>query len=388
MSATTRIAAGAARSPRRRRGAFRPALALGLLAALGPAGADTAADPATGIATGPAADLATGSTALGIATGLDALRWQDDAALRAELADYARLGAGWLRTDLNWAAVQAEGPDGHDWSSMDRIVALAREQGLRVLPVVGFAPDWARTGPDGPLAPDAAEHFARFVTAAVERYRPEGVRAWEIWNEPNMDGFWPGEPDPAAYARLLWAAHDAIERSDPEALVISGGLASAPETDPEPPIDHYGAAAFLEALYAEGAGGAFDALGFHPYSHPLMPGDPEPWNGWRLMGGPIRDLMTAQGDETKPVWITEYGAPTNAEGGGVSEEEQAAMLVEAHRLAEDTPWIGPLFWYSYRDLGTDPADEEHWFGLVRRPGEPKPSYGAFRDLARDAPGDP
>ena len=383
MSGTIGITPLAEGSPIRRRTAPRRGprlwLALCLLAAPGLVAADTAQAP-------DAAAVPSPGPVLGIATGLDALRWQDGLDLRAELADYARLGARWLRTDLNWSVVQAAGPDSYDWSVMDRIVALAHEQGLQVLPVVGSTPDWAWVDPDQPSAPADAEDFADFLTAAVERYRPAGIRAWEVWNEPNMAGFWPPEPDPAAYARLLRAAHEAIERADPGAIVVAGGLASAPQTDSEGTVDHYGAVAFLEALYAEGAGGSFDALGFHPYSHPLMPGDPEPWNGWRLMAGPIRDVMAAHGDAGKPIWITEYGAPTHA-GGGVSEARQAEMLVEAWRLAEGYPWAGPLFWYSYRDLGADPADPEDWFGLVRRPGEPKPAYEAFRDLTREAAGD-
>jgi hypothetical protein len=45
-------------------------------------------------------------------------------------------------------------------------------------------------------------------------------------------------------------------------------------------------------------------------------------------------------------------------------------------VAFDT-FTGPFFWYQIRDQGTDPADREQNFGLLRRDGSPKPAYGAF-----------
>lgn len=319
---------------------------------------------------------------LGIATGLDALRWQGSLALDSDLRAYAAIGAKWLRTDLNWSAVQQAGPDSYDWSSMDRIVAMAEPLGLRILPVVGFAPDWAGTqdGDRPALVTDPAT-FARFLTAAVARYKPFGIRTWEIWNEPNLAGFWPPRPDPAAYAQVLKAGYAAIKAADPGATVLAGGLSPAPATGPAGDMAYYGAVDFLAQVYAAGGKDSFDALAFHPYSYPLMPSDPAAWNGWRIMTGPIRDLMIANGDGAKKIWITEFGAPTNTAENGVSDQAQADMLVEAHRLASAAPWAGPLLWYSYRDLGADRSNNEDWFGLIRASGAPKPSLLKFRALA-------
>lgn len=335
---------------------------------------------ALGSASAQAADAGKGQR-LGLSVGIDALRWQEDAALDREFADYRRLGATWLRTDLSWGLVQQAGPNSFDWSSMDRLVDLAERHGLRLLPVLLWTPPWARTDPDRGSPPKDPADFARFTRAAAERYRPRGIRVWEIWNEPNVSGFWPPEPDAAAYARILIAGAEAIRAVDPGATIVSGGLASVPQTDTDGGVDHVGAVDFVEQLYASGAGDAFDALGFHPYSHPLMPSDPASWNGWKLMTGPVRELMVENGDAEKDVWITEFGAPTNAGEGGVSEERQAEMMREAVALATASPWIGPLFWYSYRDLGTDPGDTEAAFGLVRDPGRPKTGYATFRSLA-------
>lgn len=344
-------------------------LALGLMTALPAVAQET-----------PALQTAYPAALSAIATGFDALRNQSDEALRAEFADYAAIGARMLRTDLNWHIVQDAGPFVYDWSQMDRVVRLAREAGLEVLPVVGSVPHWARKEPGERSAIANPANYARFLERAVERYAPMGIRQWEIWNEPNLDGPWP-RPDAVAYAALLKAAYPAIKKIDPEATVISGGLASVVDTGPLfGPVQHISAVDFVETLYAEGAGDSFDALGFHPYTYPLLPGDPAGWSGWNLMTGPVRAVMVANGDAEKRIWITEYGAPSNGGKGAVSEQAQADMLVEARGLAAGLSYAGPLFWYSYRDLGTDPEEKEDWFGLRRADGTPKPAYAAFGNL--------
>ena len=318
---------------------------------------------------------------LALAVGIDALRWQEPSALAAEFAAYRRLGATWLRTDLNWSLVQPDGPDAHDWSTFDHLVELAADNGLTLLPVIGSTPAWARRDPERASPPRDAGEFARFAASAARRYGPSGIRVWEIWNEPNTAGSWPPEPDPAAYAALLQAASEAIRAVDPDATVVSGGLAAAAETGPPGAIRHHAAVEFAREMYANGAGGSFDAFGFHPYSFPLMPSDPAAWNGWTLMGGPVRDVLIANGDGDMPIWITEYGAPTVVDDPSLSEARQAEMLREAVRLAGEAPRPGPLFWYSYRDLTDLQAGVEAAFGLVRAPGRPKPAHEAFRELA-------
>lgn len=314
-----------------------------------------------------AAELSQSGLPIGLAVGIDALRWQDDAALERQFADYARLRVSWLRTDLNWSLVQPTGPDSFDWSALDRVMALGARHGIRLLPVLGSTPGWAASDPSRTSPPRDPRDFARFAAAAVARYRPRGVGVWEIWNEPNMAGSWPPTPDPARYARLLVAAAAAIRAADPAATVIMGGLAAAVKTGPEGAVAHHAAVDFLRQVYAADARDAFDAVAFHPYSHPLMPDDPAPWNGWQIMRGPIRDVMILNGNRAKPIWITEYGMPTNA--APEAEALQSRMLCAAVALAAQAPWrAGPLFWYSHHDLAQDDSDPETAFGLVRSPG--------------------
>ncbi|MFV0294119.1 MAG: cellulase family glycosylhydrolase [Paracoccus sp. (in: a-proteobacteria)] len=321
----------------------------------------------------------------GLAIPLDTLRGRDPATLQEEFADYARLGIRWLRTDLYWADVQANGPDSFDWSEFDHILKLAEDHDLWLLPVVGTTPKWAQKDKTRPSTPANPADFARFMEEAVRRYTPRGIHAWEIWNEPNMAGAWPPHPDPEGYAELLIAAHDAIKTANPDALVIFGGLAAANWTGPVLDVQYVAATTFLDAVYDAGAGNAFDAMSFHPYSYPDMPNPDWRWNGWGMMHGPLRQIMKRRGDGDKKVWITEFGAPSNAGHGGISEDEQAALLRESIAIAYETKWAGPVFWYSYRDRGSDMGNNEHWFGLIDKNGRRKPAWTTLRAASDQFP---
>ena len=54
------------------------------------------------------------------------------------------------------------------------------------------------------------------------------------------------------------------------------------------------------------------------------------------------------------------------------------MATDSVALAAASSIIGPLFWYSYQDLGTDPSNAENFYGLRRFDGSAKPAYGALQ----------
>lgn len=316
-----------------------------------------------------------------------------DAALAARLDDLASLGVTWIRIDMAWTEVErAEGA--YVWGPIDRVVAAARKRNIQVLGLLLDPPWWARVEGcnDHHCAPRDVDAFARYAGKAAARYAPQGVHAWEIWNEPNIELFWKPAPSPEAYATLLIAAHTAIKKADGSAVVISGGLSPAETRGTRiAPTD------FLTALYNAGAGDAFDAVGHHPYSYPATPNVYHDWSAWSQMAKTrinVRSVMAGHGDSTKKIWMTEYGAPTNgprstatlenyktAPGGSpVSEEVQALMLKEAVEGTTGVTWAGPLFWYSYKDNGTASWTVENFFGITRSDGSHKPAYETLRSL--------
>ncbi len=307
--------------------------------------------------------------------------------------DFAALGIGWVRADLAWSSVQREGPNTYHWEPFDRIVAEASERDIEVLPIITYTPRWARAGEcveATTCAPADPAEFAAFARAAVARYAPRGVHAWEVWNEPNLRLFFKPESDAERYTILLRHAYDAIKAADPSATVVSGGLAATATAQ-----GNTEAREFLEQMYDHGAQGHFDALGFHPYSFPLSPTSYKKSNPWSQMdetAWSLRGILAREGDGSTPIWITEYGAPTGGPGEGASDDAtfswvipdhvteayQAEILDTAVKAVQAYAWAGPLFWYSYRDLGTDEGTRENFFGILRADGSHKPAYDALR----------
>jgi hypothetical protein len=292
----------------------------------------------------------------------------DRAMVDRELDGMAAAGVCWVRIDIDWSRVQPE-PDRFDWEPTDRAVEGARARGMEVLGLVAYSPPWAR--PDGTSdkhPPDDPAAFARFAELAAQRYGPAGVRAWEIWNEPNIDAFWEPGADAHAYASLLVAAAEAIRAVDRHATIVTGGLSPASDDD-----GNLAPATFLDALYDAGAEGSFDAVGMHPYSYPLNPVDAVPLNHFVTETPAVRAVMVANGDTDAQIWATEYGAPTGEADQAVSDREQAAFLAAAIEQWDRWDWAGPLMIYSWRDRGTSLDDREDNFGLLDHDFRPKPA---------------
>jgi hypothetical protein len=302
----------------------------------------------------------------------------DATSLGRDLDAMKQAGGHWLRFDINWNVVQYGGPTSWNWAPMDRVISAANARGLKVLGIITYTPPWAR--PAGTTAKYGADptQFAAFAKAVVQRYAPQGVHAYEIWNEPNISSFWQPAPDPAAYTRLLRAAYTAVKSADPTAVVVSGGTAPAATNGTNyAPID------FVRGMYANGAAGYFSALGHHPYTYPISPTDTHAWNAWYQMFGTspsLRSVMIANGDGDKKIWATEFGAPTSGPSGSnyVTEAAQATMVSEAYSLFKSYSWGGPLMWYAGRDLGTATTTKENFFGLLRNDFSQKPAFTAYK----------
>lgn len=230
------------------------------------------------------------------------------------------LGSGWTRWPLYWDRVERQ-PGNYDWSAYDKLVATDIGHGLRTNAILLgrpafwqagasianlFQPIFANGSDTG--GPDSAINldnpWAQFVHYAVMRYMPggvlaqhndfgsdHGIRAWEIWNEPDVAQFWNAGSE--AYARLLKVAAIVIRTVDPEAKVIFGGLLYARDQT------------FLSQVLARFRGDPlrdqynwfFDVMAVHSYD--------DPWrSGW--LTKVVQDTLKAY-SLTRPVWVNETG---------------------------------------------------------------------------------
>lgn len=315
-------------------------------------------------------------------------RGADAASIERQFDVMADMNVRWVRVDVGWAWIERD-PGRPDWAYTDKIVSEAAERGMRVLAVLAFTPAWARASVPGHSGvtprhrPADLSDFARFARVAAQRYVPLGVRSWEVWNEPNIRHFWPPRPDADEYGQLFRAVAEAIRGVDPQTTILIGGLSPRYESSPTEisPVD------YLEQLYANGTAQLADAIGVHPYSFPAMPADEDQ----RMDGGfgdlrALRDVVAGHGDAGKHIWITEFGAPTGTGRHSVSEEDQAAALLQARELLEKWKWSGPLIYYELVDGGSDPSDVAENFGVLRDDLEPKPAAVALIEAGSDTGG--
>ncbi|MFX0099809.1 MAG: cellulase family glycosylhydrolase [Candidatus Hodarchaeota archaeon] len=174
------------------------------------------------------------------------------------------LGMSWRRRDFTWEGIQLN-ESFWNWSYFDSNVQGCNDRGLYTIVLLVYG-NPAVTGDDyNYVSQESMPLWEEYVRQVVRRYKGNASTiAYEIWNEPNLNGFWKGTAE--EYARLLITASKAIREEDPDALILVGGTASSPNAELG------GNAAFYENLFkwnqshAEFAGQIdFDVYNIHGY---------------------------------------------------------------------------------------------------------------------------
>ena len=254
----------------------------------------------------------------------------------------------------------------------------------------------------------------------VQRYKPggelarqqgwtdgQGIRLWEVWNEPDLAQFWQGGI--VNYARLLKVAYLSAHFADPTATVMFGGLLYATP-------DNW--LARVLAIYENdpnrGANNWYmDAVAIHSYTYPWR-------TGWLTLF--TKETLRAYGLD-RPIFVNETGVSVwNDYPGPVwsqssadrfklaTAEQQAWFLIQntAYAYAEGASVV--FFHQLYDDCGDQAAGTnfpphngelctggqacfgDAW-GLYRNtsesicysqhpnPGSPRPAANAYRMLS-------
>lgn len=319
---------------------------------------------------------------VGISLGSEPMEYSD-AEITRQFDLAASAGVGWVRIDLDWSKIEAT-RGSLDWAFVDRAVGLAAERDIRVLGILAYTPEWAR--PEGTTdkhPPDGDDGFANLAAAAVRRYGPDSPRSdlrntithWEIWNEPNIRGFWEGGADPERYATLFNAAATTLRAADPSATILVGGLAPADDEG-----NDLSGPTFLRRFFqAGGDGSLFDAVGVHPYTFPALPGENQTWNSWFRITEVISVLRQFNAATGVEIWVTEFGAPTGGRN-SISLEQHEQMVRSALACAATSSRFGPVFIYSLVDLNSRGSDREDHFGLITSDGKAKPAWDTLKEI--------
>ena len=225
-----------------------------------------------------------------------------------EFVTLGRRGVGTVRQSFTWAQVEPEEGE-RDWGYTDDMVARAARGNVELLPVLAGSPPFAASRElYPPMTRKGRRAYARFVGDIVQRYGPRGgfwrknpdlrykpIRAWQVWNEPNLPAWWAERPNAKQYMSLVRRAARAIRKADPKARVVLAGVA-------EPSVG-ITAAKFLKQIYrVRGAQRGFDVVALHPYA-----------SDYRGVVGAIeraRRIMRRNGDGRARLMVTEFGWAT------------------------------------------------------------------------------
>jgi len=323
----------------------------------------------------------------------------------------ADAGFHWLRQEFPWEDIEIHGkgdfedrrhePHRSAWEKYDHIVDLAEQYGLEVVPRLSNPPAWTRALTDtiGTYAPpDDLADWGDYVYAVVARYKGR-IRYYQLWNEPNVYPEWGEQPvDPEGYTQLLCEGYARAKEADPDAVIISGALAPTVSLNPGPgPGTGLNDLVFLQRTYDAGAGACFDVMAVNDYmlwsgptNHRMRPLNVN-------FGRPIyvRDIMAANGDAAKPVWISEMNSnavpndPANISGVGgyglVTLEQQARYAPLAYQRAmEEWPWVGVVnFWFFKLPSDAERNQSWYYFRMVEPDFTPLPVYDAMREYIAD-----
>ncbi len=327
------------------------------------------------------------------------LYWDWESADRA-LVLIQNMGFTWVKQAVAWRDVEGLEKGQYDWLRTDRMVRTVRHTKLNLILRIDHQPFWAQAPDSEPLEnapPKNLEDFGDFCYALAQHYAGR-IRAYQVWNEPNLAREWGGKlPDPVRYTELLKVCYIGIKTADPAALVISAGMSPTGSGPPEAMPDDQ----FIEKMYQAGAAPYFDLLGVHAAGYKEPPEtSPEEvaakYNGNRFFCfrhvEDIRKIMERYGDADKQVAVLEFGWTTDLVNPdyawhAVTEEQQADYLVRAYQYAKThwSPWIGPMVALSMANPASTEEDEQYWWA-INYPDyanmRVRPAYDALRAMPK------
>ncbi len=292
----------------------------------------------------------------------------------AELASL--IGADYLRVGNTWPGIQPKSADEFQWAKHDAELALLEQFGLKAIYGLTFTPPWA-------VLPGAVEDFQKrveerqlgvkmggpstfppqpqawrnFIGEVARHNSSRNVIAYEIWNEPDLAGFYRGTTD--QFIEMMKIAAQEVRANHPQATIVGAGIATmgghgGQNLNPD----------LIERSIVEGFP-SYDAIGLHQHGSFA--------NFVQGVDGRLA-VLRARIPQPKPLWFTETG---NAQSGAEGRLLQADILVKKVTFARARGAIG-MTWFVLQ-MGHE--DGYAMVGAGKNP-QPFPQLAAYNELAK------
>jgi hypothetical protein len=237
-----------------------------------------------------------------------------------------------------------------NWATLDKYLEYASSHRLDVIYTFGRVPVWEN--PSGPSyqhvwATNVADiaDWKNFVSAIVQ-HSAGRIKYWEIWNEPNVGGFWSGTN--AQLIALAESAYKIIKAADPCSQVLL-----PPTSDPD----------WTNTYLDDGGGQYADIMTFHGYPS----GAPE---HYVPMITAFRSVFASHGYSGRPVWDTEGNWVGGQPSYFRSADEDAAWVARSLVL-QASMGVQRFAWYGWDFCNDTPCYANLWTRTtgIRAPGQ-------------------
>jgi xylan 1,4-beta-xylosidase len=277
----------------------------------------------------------------------------------------------------------------YDWTKIDQLYDDLLARHIRPFVELGFTPKSMATSenkifywqgntshPKPQMWKDLVDAFVRHLE---QRYGRDEVRTWffEVWNEPNLSGFWEGG-DQKAYFELYDLTSKTVKAIDPQ-LRVGGPSTAGAAWVPE----------FLDHVAANGA--AVDFVTTHTYGVDGGFLDENGKEDTKLSPSPdaivgdvrrVREQISKSKFPTLPLYFTEWS--TSYTPRDLVHDSYISAPYILNKLKASQGLLHGMSYWTYTDLfeepGPPPTPFHGGFGLMNREGIRKPAYFAYKYL--------
>jgi xylan 1,4-beta-xylosidase len=277
----------------------------------------------------------------------------------------------------------------YDWTKIDQLYDDLLARHIKPFVELGFTPEALATsqnsifywhGNTSHPDPDGwRDLVAAFTNHIEQRYGQNEVHTWffEVWNEPNLSGFWEGG-DQKAYFALYELTSNTIKSIDP-ALRVGGPSTAGAAWVPEflAHVKQSGAAVDFVTTHTYGVDGGF--LDEEGHSDTKLSPSPDAISGDIDR---VRREIAASAFPNLPLYFTEWSTSYTPRD-PVHDSYISAAYILSKIKANEGQLQGMSYW-TYSDLfeesGPPPTPFHGGFGLLNREGIRKSAFFAYKYL--------